>query len=108
MKTSGSKKLVITISVGRRLNFDFCKNGSLELNSTPLSSEKIFKTGDEFLVTDKIAEKTSTPETLKIFGNVLMKIVVDWNSHFNSDLQEKLNTGEEDSLDLSKNGPSNK
>jgi len=49
-----------------------------------------------------------TPETLKIFGNVLMKIVVDWNSHFNSDLQEKLNTGEEDSLDLSKNGPSNK
>ena len=66
MKISGSKRLVIIISVGRRLDFDFCKNGSSELNSTPLSSEKIFKTDDEFLVIDKIAEKTSSPETLKI------------------------------------------
>ena len=66
MKISGSKKLVITISVGRRLNFVFCRNGSSELNSTPLSCEKIFKTGDEFLLTDKIAEKTSSPETVKI------------------------------------------
>ena len=57
---------MIIISVGKRLNFDFCKNGSSELNSTPLSSEKILKTGDEFLVIDKIAEKTSSPETVKI------------------------------------------
>lgn len=49
-----------------------------------------------------------TPEALKNFGNVLMKIVVDWNANFNSDLQKKLNTGEEAPLDLSKDGPSNK
>jgi hypothetical protein len=49
-----------------------------------------------------------TPEGLKSFGNILMKIVIDFNSNFSPELQKKLNTGEERELDLSKDDSSNK
>ena len=39
---------------------------SYDHNLVDKSAEKIVKTGGKFLVTDKIAEKTSSPETVKI------------------------------------------
>ena len=65
-KISGFERLLITISVGRRLDFDFCKNGNWDLNSNPFSSEKMFKTGGEFLFIDKTVEKISSPDISKI------------------------------------------
>lgn len=43
-----------------------------------------------------------SPEALNLFGNALGKIVMDWNTNFNEDLQKKLNDGFEEKLDLSK------
>lgn len=47
-------------------------------------------------------------ESLNLFGNCLMKMVMDWNANFNPDLQKKLNNGTEEELDLSKDDKSRK
>ena len=69
-------------------------------------AEMIFE-DKEIEIIKKNKKLIFTPEYLKIFGDCLMKIIIDWNSNFNSDLQKKL-TQEEDVLDLSKNDTSNK
>jgi len=63
---------------------------------------------EEIKTLNKTKKLYFTAEALNSFGNILMRIVMDWNTHFNPDLQKKLNTGTERELDLSKNGTGNK
>ena len=60
---------------------------------------------DEIKIINNRKKLHFTPESLNKFGNTLMKIVVDWNMNFNTELQKKLNH-ENETLDLSKNDKS--
>ncbi len=76
-------------------------------NKNDGSCEMIFS-DEEIKTLNKNKKIYFTPEALKSFGNCLMKIVIDWNANFSTDLQKTLNTGNEEELDLSKDAPSNK
>ena len=62
---------------------------------------------EEIEIINKHKKICFTAESLNQFGNILMKIVVDWNINFNEDLQKKLNDADTD-LNINTNDKSRK
>tara|TARA_R110002126_G_scaffold63326_1_gene162317 strand:- start:519 stop:758 length:240 start_codon:yes stop_codon:yes gene_type:complete len=69
------------------------------------SCEILFSDEEKKIINDK-QKIFLDAESFRHFGNVLMKMVADWNINFNDELKSRITLGDE--IVEGKDGPSNK